>query len=300
MKKISCCINTYKRPELLKKLIRSINEQSLDKDISIEIIVVDNDSSQAGRIIFEEFRSISKFPIKYFVQPLKNISITRNKAISESSGYYIIFIDDDEYADPNWINFTLACLEKYKADAVFGSVISYFDDDTPDWIKENVMFQRPIQVSGTTPKYTRTGNCLIKADVLKTVDGPFDLNYGLTGGGDSHLFNILSKAGAKFVDCRESIVYEYVPPERAKLSWLLKRSIRTGNSYARRAIQLTSKPKRVILLLFIKAILLVIANSVLCFLFLYSKKKCYNYFVKAVGYYGHILAVFNIYSKEYK
>lgn len=300
MKKISCCINTYKRPELLKKLLKSINEQSVDKDISIEIIVVDNDSSQAGRIIFEEFSSISKFPIKYFVQPLKNISITRNKAISEASGDYIFFIDDDEYAEPNWIYNTMTCLEKFNADAVFGSVLSYFDDNTQDWIKSNQMFQREIQETGTTPKFTRTGNCLIKAGVLKSVEGPFDIQYGVTGGSDSHLFTILSKKGAKFIYCAESIVYEYVPPERANMNWLLKRSIRTGNSYARRAIQLAARPfiKRVFL--FIKAFLLALVNIIYCFFSLYSKKKYFTFFIKTAGYCGHIMAVFNIYYKEYK
>ena len=300
MKKISCCINTYKRPELLKKLLISINEQSLDKDISIEIIVVDNDTSQLGEKIIEEFKSILKFPIHYYIQPIKNISITRNKAVSEANGDYIFFIDDDEYAEPNWIINTVACLEKYNADAVFGSVLSYFDNNTPDWIKSNLMFQRQIQKTGTTPKYTRTGNCLIKAEVLKSIEGPFDLQYGLTGGSDSHLFTILSKKGAKFIYCAESIVYEYVPPERANINWLLKRSIRTGNSYARRAIQLATRPfiKRVFL--FIKAFLLALVNIIFCFFSLYSKKKYFNFFIKTAGYCGHIMSVFNIYYKEYK
>lgn len=300
MKKISCCINTYKRPELLKKLLISINEQSLDKDISIEIIVVDNDTSQLGEKIIEEFKSILKFPIHYYIQPIKNISITRNKAVSEAVGDYILFIDDDEYAEPNWISNTVACLEKYNADAVFGSVLSYFDDNTPDWIKSNQMFQRQIQKTGTTPKYTRTGNCLIKAEVLKSIEGPFDLQYGLTGGSDSHLFTILSKKGAKFIYCAESIVYEYVPPERANINWLLKRSIRTGNSYARRTLELSKSSLKLKIYLFFKAVFLGFIHISFCSFTFFIKKISSQHLIKAAGYWGHIMAIFNFYHMEYK
>jgi len=300
MKKISCCINTYKRPELLRKLLISLNNQQLIKDIQLEIIVVDNDPTQLGEQIVDELRPEFRFTIHYLVQPQKNISITRNMAVSESSGDYIFFIDDDEYAEPNWIINTLTCLEKYNADAVFGSVLSYFNIDTPDWIKDNQMFQREIQKTGTTPKYTRTGNCLIKAEILKSVEGPFDVQYGVTGGSDSHLFTILANKGAKFIYCSESEVYEYVPPERANIKWLLKRSIRTGNSYARRTIELSNSSFNLRFYLFLKAIVLGFINIFISLIAVVSKKLSSHHFIKAAGYWGHIKAIFNFHHIEYK
>jgi len=301
MKTISCCVNTYKRPELLKKTLISINQQELINDkVSLEIIVVDNDPLQLGEKIIEELKPKFNYPIKYYVQPIKNISITRNKAVSEASGEYIYFIDDDEYADSKWIINTLTCLKNYNADAVFGSVISYFEVNTPEWIKSNQMFQREIQKTGTIPKYTRTGNCLIKAVILKSVDGPFDVQYGLTGGSDSHLFTILLNKGAKFVYCKESIVFEFVPPERANINWLLKRSLRTGNSYARRTIELSKSSLKLKLYLFFKAVLLGFINISVCFFTFFIKKISSQHLIKATGYWGHIMAIFNYHHIEYK
>ena len=296
----SICINTYKRPVLLKKLLDSLVTQILDPIISLEIIVVDNDpDKQAGNVV-RAFKTISSIDIKYFEQPIKNISLTRNKAVSEANGEFILFIDDDEYAQPNWIINTLACLEKYNADAVFGSVLSYFDVNTPNWIKSNLMFRRQIQKTGTIPAFTRTGNCLIKAAILNTVDGPFDLEYGLTGGGDSFLFNLLSRNGAKFIYCAESIVYEYVPPERASLNWLLKRSLRTGSGATRHLIKFAKNKFATRIWLFLKAILFSLICLFLMIVNLPSKKRFINWTIIFAGNLGHIMAIFNFHYVEYK
>jgi succinoglycan biosynthesis protein ExoM len=302
--KYSICINTYKRPELLKILLNSLVTQKLDSSLSIEIIVVENDNIQLSKPIVNNYeilmRNNPNWQFKYFIQPIKNIAITRNKAVAEATGDYIFFIDDDEYAAPEWIIKTITCLNDYKADAVFGAVISYFDKITPVWIQRNKMFHREIQKTGTPPNFTRTGNCLIKAQWLKMIEGPFDPEYGTTGGEDSHLFNYIYIKGAKFVFCAESIVYEYVPPERANLKWLQKRSLRTGNSYARRTIENSKIKSLTKIYLLIKAAFFMFLNAAILILTLFSRRISSNYLIKIFGYIGHIYAVFNIYYEEYK
>ena len=296
----SCCINTYQRPDLLKKLLLCLINQTVPDNISYEIIVVENDLAKNSRYVIDEIKLNTKIPIKYFLQPEKNIALTRNKAIAEATGEYILFIDDDEYADKQWIYTSIECIKKYNADAVFGKVLSYFDTSTPDWIKNNQMFQRQTQISGTTPNYTRTGNCIIKAEILKLIPGPFDLEYGLTGGSDSHLFSLLFNKGAKFVYCDESVVYEYVPPERANLKWLLKRSMRTGNSYARRTIELSKHKIITKLYLGVKGLILLIIYFLFSFSIIFWRKFSIRSLINSSAYLGHILAVFNYYYEEYK
>ena len=93
--KISCCINTYKRPFLLNKCLYSLLTQNGLENISLEIIVVDNDLLASGRKVIDDLNNSLKISIKYFVQPIKNISLTRNKAVSEAKGDLILFIDDE-------------------------------------------------------------------------------------------------------------------------------------------------------------------------------------------------------------
>ena len=105
----SCCINTYKRPKLLKKLLKSLAEQNLAEETKLEIIAVDNGPDQLGKNIVNEFQKRYNIPIYYFVQPEKNISLTRNLAVKNAKGDFVFFIDDDGYADKDWISNMLKC-----------------------------------------------------------------------------------------------------------------------------------------------------------------------------------------------
>ena len=124
----------------------------------------------------------------YLTQPEKNISLTRNKAVKKAIGEYLLFIDDNEIANPNWINSLIEVLIKYNADSVFGKVISYYEDGVPDWIKKSHFFKVPVEKTGEPSKFTRTGNCVIKSKLIKSIEGPFDPEFGLTGGEDGILF----------------------------------------------------------------------------------------------------------------
>jgi len=298
--KCSVCINTYKRPELLKKLLISLINQKLDDDITFEIIVVDNDPLKQGELVVKEILSNNNFQIGYFTQPEKNIALTRNIAVHHAKYEYICFIDDDEYADPLWLSKLINCLIKYQADAVFGSVIPYFNEETPNWLKEIEFFYRPDESTGEFPKFTRTGNCLIKTKIIRSIDGPFDLNYGLTGGSDTHLFTTLLQNGAKYVACKEAIVYDFVSSERANIKWLIRRSFRTGNSYTRRAIEFAKNKFTIRTKLFLRAILFLFISLIFMILNLPSRKRFINWTLKLIGNIGHLMAVFNFHYVEYK
>ena len=52
----SICIATYKRPILLKKLLESLFAQKVSEEISLEIIVVDNDAKETAKEICSMFK----------------------------------------------------------------------------------------------------------------------------------------------------------------------------------------------------------------------------------------------------
>ena len=94
----SVCIPTYKRPELLKKLLNSLAVQQLPSNLKLEIIVVDNDPDLSAEVVCKQFQKAGQLELHYFTQSIKNISLTRNVAIEHAIGEYILFIDDDEIA----------------------------------------------------------------------------------------------------------------------------------------------------------------------------------------------------------
>ena len=191
----SICIPTYKRTELLERLLKSLYNQNLEKEYLIEIIVVDNDSEASARDLCKKFSDTQNIRLYYFVQPVKNISITRNKAVSKAKGQYVFFIDDDEYVCQNWISMFLRTIEQYQADGVFGKVVSEFSENCAAWLKGCYIFNKPSIETGSETKFTSTANCVIKRSILEKYELPFDPKYGLTGGEDTKLFYMLRKSG---------------------------------------------------------------------------------------------------------
>jgi succinoglycan biosynthesis protein ExoM len=166
--------------------------------------------------------------VRYFTQPQKNIAITRNVAVAEARGRFLFFIDDDEIAAPRWMQRLIDCQRTFEADAVFGRIIPHFPEESPDWVRSTFFFNRHCQATGTPSRRTCSGNCMVRADLLAALDGPFDLRYGLTGDEYTPMFARLSARGARFVDCYEAEVTEFQTPERTTWEWLPDRAVRTG------------------------------------------------------------------------
>jgi len=295
----SVCIATYKRSELLEKLLDSLYNQEITDNITFEVIVVDNDSLETAKETVLRFQKSDKLDIKYFIQPVKNISLTRNKCVENSGGEYILFIDDDEIASPVWIQTMIRTVLKYNADAVFGQVKSHFDAGIPEWVKKNHIYNRPAPPTGTEATLTRSGNCIVKASLLKSIPGPFDPAYGLTGGEDTHLFGRLKRQGARYVNCKEAWISEYVPPERTTVKYLLKRSYLTGNNFTRRYLELSSGDPIKKYKAIIKAI---VFGTVSIFLTLFTFPNKYwglHWATKIASNWGHLKAAFGHYVEGY-
>jgi succinoglycan biosynthesis protein ExoM len=296
----SVCIATYKRPQLLRKLIESLINQNTTNEILLQVIVVDNDKNLSAQSILKSFTNTNKITFEYYSQPIKNISLTRNKAVSEAKGDFILFIDDDGFADVNWVNYLMECIKEFNADAVFGSVIPYYDPGTPSWIIDGGYFTRPIEARGEKSRFTRTGNCIVKSELLKSIDGPFDPGYGLTGGEDVNLFGRLSENGAAYIFCPEAIVYDYVPKERSNLKWLTRRYFRTGLTYTERIINRSRQKHLKKIYELFKGMVFLMISTVLTIIYLPIKHKCIYWYLKIISNIGHIAAVFGFKYEEYK
>jgi succinoglycan biosynthesis protein ExoM len=297
---ISCCINTYKRPFLLRKLLLSLENQKLTTDWELEVIIVDNDDLKQGELVVEEFTKLYQLNIKYFTQPIKNISITRNMGVEMAIGEIILFIDDDGFAENNWIFEMLSCLKKYSADAVFGTVLPYFDERVPELYIKGKFFDRLIQRSGEISKYKRTTNCLIKRNVLDWEEGPFDPKDGLTGGEDANLFAKIQSKGAKFVFSQEGIVHDYVPLDRANLKWLLQRKFREGQGFTRIKLKQIKTKIFTKIYYFLKPVVFLLTSLVLFILCLPFKIQRTQWLLHFASNIGHLAAFTKIQYQEYE
>lgn len=116
--KISVIMLTYNRESLVERAIKSIQRQTLQ---DYEFIIIDNGSTDASGAIAE--RCARNDPrIRVIHRERGNIGSGRNAGLNLSKGDYITFIDDDDYAEPDFLEFLYRLSQEYQADiAVCGS-----------------------------------------------------------------------------------------------------------------------------------------------------------------------------------
>lgn len=227
--RIDVCVATYKRPQLLRKLLRSLTSQKTEGEFSYRIIVVDNDAHRTAESIVKEFAGNGQKFI-YDVEPRQNISLARNRSLGHATGAYIATIDDDEYADVDWLLNLYRTITSYNADVVHGPVIRILPKKTPTCVRQSRVFTAPNLPTGCTDKYTYyTGNSLFRRTLIEQMDIPFDPAFGKTGGGDVLFFENLKRRDCKFIWCSDAKAFEFIPPEKATLLWILQRFFRNGN-----------------------------------------------------------------------
>jgi glycosyltransferase involved in cell wall biosynthesis len=107
-------IPVYNAKEHIAKCINSVIYQTYK---NIEIILVDDGSTDGSSQICENFASIDK-RIKVIHQVNSGVSLSRNKGISISKGKYITFVDADDSISSMAIETMVSLIQKHKVDCV--------------------------------------------------------------------------------------------------------------------------------------------------------------------------------------
>jgi succinoglycan biosynthesis protein ExoM len=295
---IDICIASYKRPQLLAKLLVSLAAQKLPEGISVGVIVVDNDPNGTAREAVEN-AAAAGMQIQYFIQPEKNIALTRNMGVAKAIGEYIAFIDDDEYAEPGWLLSLYQTMYKYQADVVFGPVVGVLPANAPAWLVEGRFFERERYKTGTASPIRGTGNVLLRTDIILDRLAPFNPKYGLVGGEDTDFFKRLQERDKKFVWCDEAVVMETVMVDRQSVQWLVKRAFRGGQVFA----EIYVAPKATIKKIpwfFYRIILLFVALFAGLFAWPFRKTWGVKCLQKVASNFGQLSFLFQMRYEEYR
>ncbi len=113
MELVSVIIPVYNAENSLDKCIRSILVQTYT---NIEIIIINDGSTDtSGRICDQYAKSDDRITVIH--QKNSGVSVSRNRGLGVSKGYYIQFIDADDYIENNMVE-KLVCAIQNDADLV--------------------------------------------------------------------------------------------------------------------------------------------------------------------------------------
>lgn len=131
---VSIVIPTFNRAPLLRNALESVCALSIPPGILIECIVVDNNSSDDTRSVVEHFsRAHTSFLVRYVLEVRQGLNHGRNAGLTESSGEWTVFLDDDMLVAPGWIEAFAAAVSSLATDIVTGPVAPMFEGEVPPW-----------------------------------------------------------------------------------------------------------------------------------------------------------------------
>lgn len=97
MKKISIVIPIYNDEKYISQCLNSIINQTYK---NIEIILIDDGSTDNSKNICDEYAKKDK-RVKVFHQKNSGVSKARNKGLDNITGDYVMFVDSDDWLEPN-------------------------------------------------------------------------------------------------------------------------------------------------------------------------------------------------------
>jgi glycosyltransferase involved in cell wall biosynthesis len=226
--RISVCICTFKRPDLLGRLLAAVSAQITEDRFAFDVVVVDNDARRSAEAVTRAFAAEAGIATTYECETEQNISLARNRAVRCATGNLVAFIDDDEWPARDWLAQLYGTLKAHRADGVLGPVLPDFPPASPPWLRKAGVFARSRHATGTriSAGDGRTGNVLFARSLFRGGELWFDPAFGRTGGEDTDFF--ARHTDRHFLWCDEAVAFETVPPERWTASFHIKRLLRAG------------------------------------------------------------------------
>lgn len=171
------------------------------------------------------------FPVVVVHAPQQNIAVARNACLQTANAEWIAFIDDDEFAAPEWLATLVASASTHSSDVVFGRVQAIYPQDAPAWLVRGDFLSKAPARSGAGITTGYTANVLIRRRCIASLR--FDPAYGQTGGEDTLFFAAMHRHGAGLSYCPSAHVYEPEDSARCSLRALWLRGLGSGHTHAR-------------------------------------------------------------------
>lgn len=179
-KTVSIILPVYNVEKYLDKCLKSLTNQTL---MNIEIIVVNDGSTDKSQDIIDDYKN--KYPnmIKAFYLEHKGVANARNYALNYVSGEYIGFVDSDDYISKEMYeklydkakheNAPIVCCNFYRVSKDKHIKIAFGNEN----INKDEVFNKNIYESNLLfEEFPYVWNKIFKTDLIKQNRIDFDLN----------------------------------------------------------------------------------------------------------------------------
>lgn len=236
---ISVALCTHNHADRLERTLIDLGNLATPKR-SWEIIVVDNASSDdTPQLLSKPEWHPPGIPVRVVREMRLGLSNARNRALSEARGEYLLFVDDDETPDPNWLLAYESDILAYKPDALGGRIeVTFEHGERPSWLQDELLgFLGQLDhgdgcwlTDDATPFYG--GNFAVRKDIFSDV-GEFDAALGRkgrinAGGEDTEFYRRLISSDYSVRWVPGAIIFHRIRADKLRRSYFLELHYRQG------------------------------------------------------------------------
>lgn len=259
---IAIAVTTRNRPVMLGKCLGSFLDMTVPVGITVKYLIVENNEALTTTSIVDGFTSHLAPPhsAELLHEPKLGIPFARNRALDAATALqcrWLIFVDDDETVDPQWLSNLLTGAEANRYDLAGGPVLPTRPEGELT-AKQSAIFEHYVLDANRKlvkrSKYSdgskgkridlETNNWIARISALKQVGFRFDETMRHTGGTDTDLSRRAEKIGLKLGWISDAIVYEIMPHGRLTLGYIFHRA--RSQALSKYYISYRKKGRRVI------------------------------------------------------
>lgn len=236
-------VPTFNRSKLLRKALLSLFAAALPEGLSVQVIVVDNQSTDDTVATVRELRKRSPFPLLCITAIEQRSSAARNAGIAAGNSEIIGFIDDDEEVAPEWLEVIAREFRDESVQFIGGPCLPNWQAPAPEWLPpgyHSAIGAIPPKPRGRYgeehPGILNGGNAVVRRSVFEQV-GLYSTRLGRTPKGllseeDAEFYRRLLDAGLGGMYVPELIIHHYIPASRLTRkyhrSWAYWRAVSQG------------------------------------------------------------------------
>lgn len=238
---ISVIICTYNGAERIVPTLKSLQNQILDNEIKVEIILVNNRSTDSTVEISQSTWGDHSIPLIIEYESEPGVSRARRKGIEVAKYEYILFCDDDNHLFPDYLSLMYSHFEKQPDTIMIGGQgIALPEIEPPKWFteyKESYAAAPQGEKSGPAYMLYNAGMGLRKSYFMTLMNNGFTfyltsrLGKALTSGEDSELCYAFHMAGWGIWYEENMKFYHFIPKGRLNWNYLIRLHKGFSSSY---------------------------------------------------------------------
>ncbi len=221
----SVVICTYNRGGVLPRALEAISNLEVPEGAAVELVVVDNASTDDTAAIVRDFAASAPFPVRYIFESRQGHSFALNAGVAAATGDFIAFTDDDAQPNGDWLVRYEQAFRASDADFVFGKALPLWEKAPPPWFSPrfNKYFAlidygpQPFMVTDMRTPFYGVNHAWRREALLALGGYREDLGlYGSRGGvgNDLDLLNRALLAGLRGAYAPDACVWHIIPEDR--------------------------------------------------------------------------------------